>query len=156
MLSSVVRASPTVYAALGGATSRFVLQQLHRTFSTAESRVKDITTDQEFQSELKRLADANKFAVVDFTAKWCGPCKAIAPVYERFSQQYPDVEFYRVDVDNRNVASTLTGENTITAVPTFAIYKGSKKVDSFAGARVDLLKEILDKHVGGSSSTAGQ
>lgn len=40
--------------------------------------------------------------------------------------------------------------------PTFAIYKGSKKVDSFAGARVDLLKEILDKHVGGSSSTAGQ
>jgi thiol-disulfide isomerase/thioredoxin len=44
-----------------------------------------------FQSELKELfSDAgNKLVVVEFSAKWCGPCKTIAPVFQvRISSVY--------------------------------------------------------------------
>jgi hypothetical protein len=30
--------------------------------------------------------------------------------------------------------------------PTFALYKGSKKLESFTGARLDHLKQVLSKH----------
>jgi hypothetical protein len=32
------------------------------------------------------------------------------------------------------------------AQPTFAVYKGASKVENFTGARVDMLRAVLQKH----------
>jgi thioredoxin 1 len=43
--------------------------------------------------------NGDKTAVFDFWATWCGPCRVISPVFEKISDQYADVAFYKVDVD---------------------------------------------------------
>ena len=37
--------------------------------------------------------------VIDFTAKWCGPCKYMDPIIKEFASKYTDVEFIKIDVD---------------------------------------------------------
>lgn len=40
--------------------------------------------------------------------------------------------------------------------PTFTMYKGARKVENFTGARVDLLKSLLQKHSSQGSSSSAQ
>ncbi|KKK18623.1 hypothetical protein ARAM_007588 [Aspergillus rambellii] len=55
--------------------------------------------------------------VVDCFATWCGPCKAIAPKVEEFSNTYPDAKFYQIDVDELSeVAAELGDGEKVTEV----------------------------------------
>jgi thiol-disulfide isomerase/thioredoxin len=51
-----------------------------------------------------------------YTATWCPPCKAIAPVYEKLSEKYPNLVFTKVDVDQLPEAAAAA---SIRGVPTF-------------------------------------
>ncbi|KAJ1217972.1 hypothetical protein NDU88_005559 [Pleurodeles waltl] len=91
--------------------------------------VRKIRSVAEFDDILAR--SHSKLVVIDFTATWCGPCRRIAPVFDKFSTEYRGVVFLKVDVDDNPV---LAQRYRIEAMPTFIFIKDFKKVASVRGA----------------------
>ncbi|GAX84095.1 hypothetical protein CEUSTIGMA_g11518.t1 [Chlamydomonas eustigma] len=119
----------------------------NRTFAQAASAgspsaVVDMSDDKTFDQLIQK---SNQLVVVDFTAKWCGPCRMIAPIYDQLSIQHPTVTFTKVDIDNPDLAGTASS-HSITGVPTFVFYKNGKRLETFSGAQKDLLINLVDKH----------
>ena len=56
----------------------------------------------------------------DFFATWCGPCKMLAPVIEEAAEDMPEIQFYKVDVDE---APELARSFKVMSVPTLASSK---------------------------------
>ena len=81
--------------------------------------------------------------LVDFSATWCGPCKALAPVIDELAQEYEGVvKVGKVDTDE---SQTIAGTYGIMSVPTVLFFKGGKKVDSVTGAQPkNVYKEKID------------
>jgi thioredoxin len=71
--------------------------------------------------------------VVDFAARWCGPCRAMAQSLENLAQEYAgQVRFFKVDIDDD---PRLAEQLQITAVPTLLVFHGGKLVDRMVGMR---------------------
>ncbi|KAF7798524.1 hypothetical protein EIP86_009745 [Pleurotus ostreatoroseus] len=92
----------------------------------------------------------DKLSVIDFHATWCGPCHAIAPVFEALSKQYTNVNFLKCDVD---AAKDVAGHYRVSAMPTFVFLKGRTQVDSVRGANRSALESGIRKYASGSSGS---
>ena len=49
----------------------------------------------------------NSKVVIDFTAKWCNPCKQLAPILDDMASKYQDILFLKVDIDNSDCAELV-------------------------------------------------
>merc|ERR1712137_1150969 len=104
----------------------------HRRTATMVLMIKDL-------AHFEELINGDKPVVVDFTATWCGPCKAIAPFFEELAGKYPDIVFVKVDVDDCDDVAAKCG---ISAMPTFHKYAKGAKVKEVVGASKDKLVEL--------------
>jgi thioredoxin 2 len=70
--------------------------------------------------------------VVDFWAPWCGPCKIMAPAYERAAALLePD---YRLGKLNTEAEPTLAAHFNIRSIPTLALFQGGRELARQPGA----------------------
>ena len=73
-----------------------------------------------------------------FSAAWCGPCRALAPVMEGIKAGYSDVVFETIDVDNDHEQASKYG---IRSVPTVVFVKDGVEVDRLIGVNSKLAYE---------------
>ncbi|PMD24877.1 DUF1000-domain-containing protein [Hyaloscypha hepaticicola] len=115
------------------------------------SKTVQISSPAQFDALLK----SSKIVVTDFYADWCGPCKAIAPVYEQLSASLSrpnHITFVKVNVDTQK---EIAAKHNITAMPTFMIFKQGQVDTEIQGADrrklQDAVKKLAAEAEGGSS-----
>jgi thioredoxin 2 len=80
--------------------------------------------------------------VVDFWAPWCGPCRAMAPIFERAAKELePRVRFAKVNVDEE---PTIAGRYGIRGIPTLIVFNHGKVINQQAGlVSIDVLRRLV-------------
>ena len=94
------------------------------------------------EDAFNKLSQETGATLFDFTASWCGPCKALAPLLDAAEQEFQGrVNIKKIDIDkNRPLCAKLR----IQSVPTLMLYKDGVKVAQHAGL---LTKAGLDQFI---------
>lgn len=80
-------------------------------------------------------------------ADWCGPCKAIAPHFEKMSKEYSKpkkVAFCKINVDSQ---STISRAHGVSAMPTFIIFHAGQPIETIRGANPPALAAAVTKAI---------
>jgi len=72
------------------------------------------------EENFETVAMENNMVIIDFWAEWCGPCKAFGPIFEKVSENFPDVVFAKVNTEE---AQALAGHFQIRSIPTIMVLK---------------------------------
>mmetsp|Transcript_43612 Transcript_43612/g.98592 ORF Transcript_43612/g.98592 Transcript_43612/m.98592 type:complete len:167 (+) Transcript_43612:179-679(+) len=99
-------------------------------------------------------AGPDTLVVIDFGATWCGPCRAIAPEFERLAWEHapalelsegmsPPVLFIKVDVDKIPEAAR---KFDVSSLPTFLFIKQDEELERFSGADLKRLTTSVEEY----------
>jgi thioredoxin 1 len=108
-----------------------------RYFSAASSSV--ILYDENTKKFSEIIKDSKVIAY--FTASWCGPCRAIKPVFQNLAESNPSIKFVQIDVDEN---PDTAADADIRAVPTFKAYDAGHVMKEFSGANSSALQSMVE------------
>ncbi len=75
-------------------------------------------------STFNELINSSTPLLVDFSAEWCGPCQALAPILSEVSKELNGkAKVIKVDIDKNPAAANAYG---IRSVPTLLLFKEGK------------------------------
>ena len=103
------------------------------------SRVREIT-EQSFETE---VIAASVPVLVDFTATWCAPCRALAPILEKVAELGRDQ--VKVVTVNGEDCPSIAIRLGVKAYPTVIVFRGGKEVARHVGltTKEKLLKMVV-------------
>jgi thioredoxin len=109
----------------------------------------EVLTDDTMKEALARPG----LTVIDFWAPWCGPCRAMAPQFERAAQLRPEYRFAKVNVDQ---APMLAARFGIRSIPTLVVLRDGQPIAAEAGAfGAAQLVDALDQIAGQTPAAVG-
>ena len=93
-------------------------------------------------ADFNKMLEKSPVTVVDFSARWCGPCKALAPQLVELSKepQLKKVHFVKIDVDDNQEISELMN---IQAMPTVFIFRETKQIEHIVGANFEKIRDAI-------------
>ncbi len=88
--------------------------------------------DRTFQKE---VLESEEPVLIDFTATWCGPCKALAPVVEKLADATVGrLKVAKVDIDDSPQTATRYG---IRGAPTIVVFRNGKEAARHIGVTTE-------------------
>lgn len=88
-------------------------------------------TDASFMADVVQMSQTIP-VIVDFWAKWCGPCKTLGPAIEAaVTKAKGKVRLVKIDVDANQV---YAGQLRVQSIPTVYAFWQGQPVDGFQGA----------------------
>ena len=84
--------------------------------------------------------------VIDFKATWCVPCKAIKPFITYLHENYPNVEFIEIDIEDES-RDTIISNFNVKKVPTFIFYKNGEVCNTLVGTNKDNLEGFVNEYL---------
>lgn len=86
----------------------------------------------------------NNVCVVDFFANWCGHCKMLSHILEELSNEYTNINFYKVNVDD---STSLARNYGVMSIPTLIFFKNNEVIKTMIGLQskdelISAIKEL--------------
>ena len=100
-----------------------------------------IITKDNFKSEIEEFSG---LSVIDLYADWCGPCRMLAPILAELEEEYLDVKFCKINVDNE---PELAREFKVKNIPMVAFVKDNTFCDVSVGyVPKETLKRLVEEN----------
>jgi len=80
----------------------------------------------------KEVLNSDKPVLLDFWAAWCTPCKMVSPIVEEIAGEITHAKVGKVNIDEQ---PELAAAFNVMSIPTLAVMKNGKVVNSIVGAR---------------------
>jgi thioredoxin 1 len=97
-------------------------------------------------NEFFELIIKEQFVLLDCFGVWCGPCKMMVPILEQLSNEYENITFCKIDIDQ---VSEITKLYNIRSIPTLLLFKDNQEIARQVGAvSKKQLEEFINKHLG--------
>jgi len=85
-------------------------------------------TDDNFDTEVLK---SNLPVLVDFWAKWCGPCRMVGPVIDELSKDFEGKAIIgKLDVDSNQISAAKYG---VRSIPTVLLFKDGEMISKQVG-----------------------
>jgi thioredoxin 1 len=95
-------------------------------------------TEAEFEKE---VIENQTPVLLKFTAEWCGPCRAMQPILEKFADEHPDIIVAKMDVDD---APNLCKEYAVRSIPKLVLFRNGEDVKEHVGsANMETLLKLI-------------
>jgi thioredoxin 1 len=78
------------------------------------------------------VIESDKPVLVDFTAAWCPPCRAMNPILDQMAAERDDIKIVSVDVDSEQELASQWG---VMGMPTFLLFDHGRPIQQLVGSR---------------------
>mmetsp|Transcript_342 Transcript_342/g.464 ORF Transcript_342/g.464 Transcript_342/m.464 type:complete len:187 (+) Transcript_342:69-629(+) len=131
--------SPSIRISKFGTRMRFG-QRARQTVAV----VQDLDSVEAFEKAVKDAGDS--LVIIDYSTSHCGPCKFMAPKFEKLSEEHNEALFYKVVGDKSQETRKLLSAQGVKAVPAFHFWKSGEKISAVsgsAGSKMQLMVDII-------------